>query len=171
MVVQNSHLLPFADHRFGCEQFFLVCSIQVHPSGRQLVEWVKMAWVGVWVSGLGGGGALLYSTWFHTSQAEQRSIVHHFFCPAYISTAVHLEGQMGLAVHRHLLSGTISIYCCRFKTENRKWKSRQFSLIRLPCGHCANGGLSFVCFFTKKQMEVIRLQRDLPVYGLSISGI
>ncbi len=63
----------FADHRFGCSQTLLVCTIQVHPSARLLVDWI---WSGLgggggWlgrrgVSGLGGGGAHLHSTWFHT---------------------------------------------------------------------------------------------------------
>jgi hypothetical protein len=39
-------------------------------------------------------------------------------------------------------------------------KNRQFSLIRLPCVYCADGVLSFVRLFTKKQTEVSRLQTD-----------
>ncbi len=46
----------------------------------------------------------------------------------------------------------------------RKWKHRRFSLFYLPCAHCANGSLSFVRLLTKKQMEVIRLKTDLPIY-------
>jgi hypothetical protein len=46
------------------------------------------------------------------------------------------------------------------ETRNRKQKARQFSLIRLPFAHCANGSLSFVCFLTKRQTDVIRLQTD-----------
>ncbi len=33
-------------------------------------------------------------------------------------------------------------------------------LIRLPFARRANGSFSFVCLFTKKQLEVIRLQTD-----------
>ncbi len=36
----------------------------------------------------------------------------------------------------------------------------QFSLIRLPFAHHANGNLSFVHLFTKKQTEVIHLQTE-----------
>ncbi len=34
----HSHRLVFADHGFGCVRVFLVCSIQVHPSARLLVD-------------------------------------------------------------------------------------------------------------------------------------
>ncbi len=47
-----------------------------------------------------------------------------------------------------------------FKKENGKWKPRQFSFIRSPLAHRANGSSLFVFLFTKKQTEVIRLQTD-----------
>jgi hypothetical protein len=43
---------------------------------------------------------------------------------------------------------------------NGKLKSRWFFLIHVPFSHHANWSLSFVCLFTKKQTEVIRLQAD-----------
>ncbi len=46
------------------------------------------------------------------------------------------------------------------KKSNGKRKPRQFSLIRLPFAHRANGSSSFVCLLTKKQTEVIHLQTD-----------
>ncbi len=45
-----------------------------------------------------------------------------------------------------------------FQTENEKPK--RFSLIRLPFAHRANGSLSFVSLFTKKQTEVICWQTN-----------
>jgi hypothetical protein len=54
------------------------------------------------------------------------------------------------------------IYCMLpFQTEKRKPKPRQFSLIRLPFAHCANGSLSFVSLFIKKQTEDICLLNRL----------
>jgi hypothetical protein len=44
--------------------------------------------------------------------------------------------------------------------SNGKWKHRQFSVIRLPFAHRANGSLSFVRLSTNKQMKVIHLQTD-----------
>jgi hypothetical protein len=50
------------------------------------------------------------------------------------------------------------IYICfHFK---QKMEACAISLINLLFAHCANASLSFVCFFTKKQTEVIRLQTD-----------
>jgi hypothetical protein len=34
----NSHPLASADHGFGCARIFLVCSIQVHPSAKLLID-------------------------------------------------------------------------------------------------------------------------------------
>jgi hypothetical protein len=44
-----------------------------------------------------------------------------------------------------------------FQMENRKRKLGQFYLIHLPFANCANGSLSFVRLFMKKQMEVVCL--------------
>jgi hypothetical protein len=55
--------------------------------------------------------------------------------------------------------------CCHFK---RKTEAQAISLIRLPFAHRVNESLSFICLFTKKQTEVIRLQMDstnLPIYA------
>ncbi len=41
----------------------------------------------------------------------------------------------------------------------RKRKPGKLSLIRLPFAHGANGGSSYVHLKTKKQMEVLHLQR------------
>ncbi len=66
------------------------------------------------------------------------------------------------------------IYLYKYSAvKSRKLKSRRFSLIRLPFSHRANGSLSFVCFLTKKPMEVIRLQTDLtdlPIYAFGHTG-
>jgi hypothetical protein len=42
-----------------------------------------------------------------------------------------------------------------------------FNLFCLLFAHRANESLSFVCFLTKKQMEVIRLQMDYRENGLN----
>jgi hypothetical protein len=56
--------------------------------------------------------------------------------------------------------------------SNRKRKPGDFSYsFCLPFAHRANGSLSFVRLFTKKQTEVIRLQTeltDLPIYECQI---
>ncbi len=56
--------------------------------------------------------------------------------------------------------GILTFLTTKNQTENGKREPRQFSLIRLPFAHRANGSLSFVCLLTKKQMEVIHLQTD-----------
>jgi hypothetical protein len=52
------------------------------------------------------------------------------------------------------------MYMLLFQTENEKRKPRLFSLNSLPFAHRANGSLSFVRLFMKKQTEVIRLQTN-----------
>ncbi len=47
-----------------------------------------------------------------------------------------------------------------FQTENEKTEPRRFSLICLPFTLRANGSMSLICLFMKKQTEVIRLQTD-----------
>jgi hypothetical protein len=51
--------------------------------------------------------------------------------------------------------------------SKEKWKRklRRFALIGWPFAHCANGSLSFVNLLTKKQVEVIRLQTDWPIFA------
>ncbi len=44
--------------------------------------------------------------------------------------------------------------------SNGNRKPRRFFLIHLLFSHRANGSLSFVCLFTTKQTEVIRLHTD-----------
>jgi hypothetical protein len=46
----------------------------------------------------------------------------------------------------------------RKSSETGKRKPRQFSLIRLSFAYRSNGSLSFACFLTKTQTEIIRLQ-------------
>jgi hypothetical protein len=61
-----------------------------------------------------------------------------------------------------------------FQKENGKRKPRQFFLIRLPFAHHANGSVSFIRLFTKKQTEVIRLQTDykgLPIYAYNLTHL
>jgi hypothetical protein len=60
-------------------------------------------------------------------------------------------------IHIHI---HIPIYIMPLQTEDGKWKPRCFSLIRLLFAHRTNGSLSFVRLLTKKQTEVIRLQKD-----------
>ncbi len=51
-----------------------------------------------------------------------------------------------------------------------KRKPRQFSLVYLLFGHCANGSFLFVRLLAKKQMEVTSLKRiktDLPIYSMT----
>jgi hypothetical protein len=55
-------------------------------------------------------------------------------------------------------NGCIYIYVYA-ASANGKWKPRRFSLIRLPFALRENGSLSFVCFLTKKQTEVIHCKR------------
>jgi hypothetical protein len=45
------------------------------------------------------------------------------------------------------------------ETSNRIWKPMRFSIVRLPFAHRASVSLSFVRLLTKKQTEVILLQR------------
>ncbi len=58
---------------------------------------------------------------------------------------------------------TVYIYAV---VSNGKREPRQFSLIRSPFAHNANGGLSFVRLLTKKQTEVIHFQTN---YTCSVS--
>jgi hypothetical protein len=75
-----------------------LCTIQLHPSSRLLVDNLK--WLG-WrrVSSLGGGGGGVYSTWFHTGLAERRSTVHQLPLYDTLYTTIHLMGRMWLTVH------------------------------------------------------------------------
>jgi hypothetical protein len=49
---------------------------------------------------------------------------------------------------------SINTYMLPFQTVNKKIEAQWFSLIRLPFAHRADGSLSFVHLFTKKEMEV-----------------
>jgi hypothetical protein len=62
------------------------------------------------------------------------------------------------------LSISISTYILPFQTENGSPGDFPYSVF--PFAHRANGSLSFVRLFTKKQMKVAKTNlTDLPIYG------
>ncbi len=106
---------------------------------------------------------------YHISFADQGKQISIFFvCRKQIEVCRIL---FSFAANRQKLSFSVSagfhlnifidIYVyISTSASNEKWKPRQFSLIHLLFAHRANESSLFVCFFTKKQMEVICLQTD-----------
>ncbi len=79
----------------------------------------------------------------------------HIYLYLYTSTAY-------LYLHINIYVLCIVYICCHFKQKMKNGrKPRRFSIIHLPFPHRENRKLSLVHLFTKKQMEIFRLQTDL----------
>jgi hypothetical protein len=80
---------------------------------------------------------------FPFQMAKYKYINSSFRIYIYIRQHIYIESQ-------HIYT----FICCYFQMENRKWKPREFSFIRLPFAHRANGSLLFVRLLTKKQQKL-----------------
>jgi hypothetical protein len=96
---------PLINHRFGYARIFLVCSIQVHPSIRPLVDWAYGGLArGGWLAWVEDGHMTLLHTIPHSVVLNRDSLYIGVLFLAHTNTTVHLTGRLGLAVQCPLCS-------------------------------------------------------------------
>jgi hypothetical protein len=101
----HSHPQASADHGFGYERIFFVCSI--HPSARLHMDWVY--------SDLGGGGGVAWVEEGHKTllcriplrAGLSRDQLYTWIpCPSHANRTVQIMGLVGLAARQPQWSGT-----------------------------------------------------------------
>ncbi len=117
------HCSASADHGFGQLRTFLLCTIQVHPSARLLVDWICCGLCGGgWVAWVGEGHISTPYDFKH-GRPEQRSTVHQVLSFGTSSTSVLLMDWVGLTVHQTFSVGNIYVLYIRINLSRAPFPS------------------------------------------------